>query len=228
MSSSSSRAAGTASPMTRRALPVFAAAAALVALSMCSSAVAHDGGGARGFRSTVEAIKPAVAGLDVTVRDSDDRLRLRNETGQALVILGYEGEPYLVFREGRVFRNAHSPATYLNDDRYGKVALPAEADASADPTWEEVAPRETYEWHDHRIHWMSTSLPPKVEAAKDSPHHVFDWEVPATLDGRTLAISGSLVYEPPPDGHPTILVLVLAAVVLAAGALVVLRRLSRR
>ena len=213
--------------MTRRALPVLATAAALVALSVCSSAVAHDGGGARGFRSTVEAVEPATPGVDVTVRDSDDRLRLRNETGRPLVILGYEGEPYLVFRDGKVFRNQRSPATYLNDDRYGKVELPDEADPSAEPAWAEVAPRETYEWHDHRIHWMSTTLPPTVEAAKDRPRHVLDWEVPAELDGSPLAISGSLDYEPPPQGNPTTLFIVLAVVIAAGGALVVLMRVRR-
>jgi hypothetical protein len=107
------------------------------------------------------------------------------------------------------------------------VELPGEADPSAEPAWEEVAPRETYEWHDHRIHWMSTTLPPQVEAAKDQPHHVFDWEVPATLDGRSLAISGSLTYEPPPEGSPTILIVVLVVVLAAGVALAVLRRVRR-
>ena len=164
----------------------------------------------------------------MTVRDSDDRLRLRNETGQPLVILGYEGEPYLVFRDGKVFRNEHSPATYLNDDRYGQVELPDEADPAAEPRWEEVAPRETYEWHDHRIHWMSTTLPPKVEAAKDQRHHVFDWEVPATLDGRRLAISGSLAYEPPPQGDARVLAIVAVVVALLGGLAVALRLVARR
>jgi hypothetical protein len=33
---------------------------------------------------------------------------------------------------------------------------------------------------------MSPTLPPKVQAAEDKPHHVFDWAVPARLDGRPL------------------------------------------
>ena len=129
----------------------------------------------------------------VSVCDADDRLRLRNESGQPLVILGYQGEPYLVFRDGKCSGTEHSPATYLNDDRYGQVELPEEADPAAEPRWEEVAPRETYEWHDHRIHWMSTTLPPKVEVANDQRHHVFDWKF---RQRSTVSVSRSRARSP--------------------------------
>jgi hypothetical protein len=204
------------------------AAVTLFALAVCSAAAAHGGGGALGFRSAVTGVSPATAGIVVTVQDSDDRLQLRNETGKPLVILGYEGEPYLKFDDGRVVRNERSPATYLNDDRYGNVELPPEADAKAPPVWSEVAQKETYEWHDHRIHWMSSTLPPKVAAAKDQPQHVFDWKVPATLDRKPLTIAGSLDYEPPPSGRPTYLLGVLVVVAVGGAAAVWLRRRRER
>ena len=202
---------------------------ALAALVVCSAAAAHGGGGALGFRSTVTRVAPAVDGLTLTVLDYDDRLQLDNRTGKPLVILGYRGEPYLAFRDGHVYRNTRSPATYLNDDRFGQVSLPAEADAKAAPAWQEVGQRETYDWHDHRIHWMSTTLPPKIEAAKDKPQHVFDWTVPVTLNGKPLRISGSLDYTPPPSGRPTtLLIIVLILVVVAGVAAVALRLLRER
>ena len=77
--------------------------------------------------------------MTVTVLDYDDRLQLRNETDKPLIILGYEGEPYLAFRDGKVYRNTHSPATYLNDDRFGRVALPKQADPKAVSSWDEVS-----------------------------------------------------------------------------------------
>jgi hypothetical protein len=53
--------------------------------------------------------------------------------------------------------------------------------------------------------------------------------VPATLDGETLVIAGSLDYEPPPQGRPTALLAVLGAVVVLGGAAVLLRlRRERR
>ena len=116
---------------------------AIAALVVCSTAAAHGGGGALGFRSTVTRITPAAAGLTVTVVDYDDQLEVRNETDKPLVILGYQGEPYLAFRDGRVYRNTHSPATYLNDDRYGQVALPDQADPKARPSGNRSRPART-------------------------------------------------------------------------------------
>ena len=201
-----------------------AAAAAVAALVVAPAAAAHGGGGDRGFRSEVTRVTPTVEGLTVVVRDHDDRLRLRNDTGLTVEIDGYEGEPYLEFRDGRVYRNTRSPATYLNEERFGEVALPDAADPKAEPEWEEVAQKEEYDWHDHRIHWMSRTLPPKVAAAKDAPHRVFDWVVPGTIGGERLAIAGRLRYEPPPDESPMLLVGTLLVVVAGGAAAIVLRR----
>ena len=204
------------------------ALSALVVLAVCSAAAAHGGGGALGFRSTVTRITPAAAGLTVTVLDFDDQLQVRNETDKPLVILGYEGEPYLAFRDGRVYRNARSPATYLNDDRYGRVALPDQADPKAPPEWAQVSSREDYQWHDHRIHWMSKTPPPKVRAAKDEPHHVFNWTVPARFDGEPLAIAGTLDYQPPGRNAPKTPILVgILAVILALGGVTIWLRHRR-
>jgi hypothetical protein len=200
-------------------------AATLVALAVCSAAAAHGGGGALGVRSSVTKITPSTPGLSVAVVDYDDRLQLRNDSSKELVVLGYEGEPYLAFRNGRVERNMHSPATYLNDDRYGDVELPAAADPKAAPDWEQVSDREVYEWHDHRIHWMSKTLPPKVAAAKDEAQHVFDWTVPARLAGERLTIAGTLDYVPPPgQSFPKIFIVPIVLLVLGGAAAILVRR----
>jgi hypothetical protein len=176
----------------------------------------------------VTHVTPALSGLTLTILDSDDRLELDNRTGKPIVILGYQGEPYLAFRDGKVYRNSRSPATYLNDDRFGQVELPSEANAKAAPDWVEVGQRETYDWHDHRIHWMSKTLPPRVAAAKNERHHVFDWAVPGTLDGRPLTISGSLDYEPPPSGKPTVLSVVAVLISVMGVVAIILRYIRER
>ncbi len=165
-------------------------------------------------------------GLSVEVVDGDDQLMLRNGAGRNVVIEGYNGEPYLRFAAGGgVFRNTNSPATYLNEDRYGAVAVPASASDDAEPRWESVSSKNEYTWHDHRIHWMSRIDPPKVRAAKNRPHHVFDWTVPATTPGTPIAIKGSLDYAPPPkSSFNAILIAPLVALVLAGGFLWLLRR----
>lgn len=199
----------------------FAAVVLLTAV-LAPSVAAHGDGGARGYRSAVTALRPAAAGLSVEVLDFDDRLHLENDTGEEVVVFGYEGEPYLRFDDDGVWRNTRSPATYLNDDRYGAVVVPDEADAAATPSWEHLSDGDDWEWHDHRIHWMSQIDPPVVRNAPDVPHHVFDWEVPGTIDGRDILVAGRLDYEPvDAGGRPAIVYLAAPFALIALAAAIV-------
>ncbi len=199
-------------------------AAALVALSASPAAVAHGGGAAKGYSSTVTSVSPA-GSVDAVVLDGDDRLQLTVDGDRVVVITGYEGEPYLRFGPDGVFENTRSPAAYLNDDRYGKVELPDSADPDAPPEWERVAPGgRAFDWHDHRIHWMAETYPPVVARDPSMPHHVFDWKVPGTIDGAPLTVAGSLDYEPPPgESFPRILLAPLVVLIVLGVLLVVLR-----
>jgi hypothetical protein len=205
--------------------------AALAALVLCPAAAGHTGGG-RGYESTPHGFRPRLPGVYVSVLERDDRLWLENDSGKAAVVLGYDGEPYLRFAPDGVYRNARSPATYLNEDRYAKVELPARADVHASPQWVKVTGKRAWDWHDHRIHWMSTVPPPRVRADPSRPHHVFDWKVPLESGGRRYAIVGSLDWAPPRDGGggiPAALwVAPGVAAVAGAAAVVVLVRRGRR
>jgi hypothetical protein len=204
-------------------------AAALVA---CPAAVAHGGGAALGYRSTVTTVTPSLPGLEVRVLYGDDELQVTNTAGRRIVVLGYEGEPYLLFTRDGVLRNERSPATYLNDDRYAQVDVPASANPKAAPKWVSVTGGVRYAWHDHRIHWMSTIAPPVVRKAKEVPHHIFNWQVPGTVDGKRMTIAGSLDYVPPKGGGIPIWIVAIVgigvAALLALTGLVVLRRRRRR
>jgi hypothetical protein len=194
--------------------------AALAALLAAPAAVAHNVGATKGYVSTLTQLDPPALGVYVQVRSQDDRLRLSNTTGKVVVVEGYDREPYLRFSANGVYRNARSPATYLNANRFAQAPVPATADPKADPQWVRVAPGTTYEWHDHRIHWMSTIPPPAVRADPKKRHHVFDWTVPATFGGAPLAIEGSLDYMPPKGsglGWIVWLAPSLALVVIAGG-----------
>jgi hypothetical protein len=203
-------------------------AAAVAALAVCPVASAHGDGAERGFRSAVESIRPNLSGLTIRVLESDDELQLRNETGRTIVILGYDGEPYLRFSPDGVFRNARSPASYLNLDRYANVDVPPAADSKAPPRWERVATGGIWAWHDHRIHWMSPIDPPRVRAAPDRPHHVFDWQVPARIQGRKLTISGRLDYAPPEEERSLLPLIVGAALGVGVTAVAIAILVRRR
>jgi hypothetical protein len=205
---------------------VLVIVAAFAAVLPCSASAHGGGGGKKGYHSTVVRLVPASPFVHITVVDSDDRLHMRVDGDHTVVVDGYEREPYLRFSPAGVYRNTRSPATYLNDERFGKVRLPAEANAGMPAHWVRVAPGgRTYEWHDHRIHWMSTSYPPVVAADRSSPHRIFDWIVPGTVDGRRLAVYGRLDYEPlPGQRFPRLLVVPLVALTLLAVALPIVRR----
>ena len=200
-------------------------AVAATALVTVPAAAGH-GGGRSDYVSQVSAIRPDPQGLTAVVLERDDRLRLTAE--RPTTVFGYEGEPYLRFTDAGVLRNANSPATYLNEERYGGVALPVGVGAKAEPRWVQVASGRTYEWHDHRIHWMSTIPPPKVRDEPDERQRVFDWRVPIEVDGRRGAISGTLDYEPKGSRFKPILLVPLAALAGAGVLWWALRRRSER
>lgn len=87
-----------------------------------------------------------------------------------------------------------------------------------------------WSWHDHRIHWMSTILPPAAKESPGKPQLVFAWSIPLTVGGSQAQVAGRLDYVPPKGGTDTGLIVGIAlpvGIILLAGAatgLLVLRR----
>jgi len=175
---------------------LIAATAAVLLLAGAPLAAAHQGN--PNMRSAVTAITPETDGLTVTVLNNDDRLELHNTSGKDVVIEGYSGEPYArVLGDGTVAVNTNSEAYYLNDDRYGDVKVPK--GLGAEPKWKKLSGTGRFEWHDHRMHWMSRSKPPQV-SDEDAKAHIFDWKVPLTVGGAQGRIDGTLDWVPLPGG----------------------------
>jgi hypothetical protein len=175
---------------------------ALAVLSVAGPASAHVGGGAAGsdFDGRVLSLRPPVPGLQVRVLQFGDELEVVNDTDTEVLVPGYSDEPYLRIGPDGVWRNAHSPATYINLDRYGRTTLPADADPRADPDWVRVSTEPRYVWHDHRTHWMSQGLlPPQVAADPTRSHRVFEWTVPLRHGPTEITVTGELTWSPPPS-----------------------------
>lgn len=194
----------------RRTLVVAVLAAAILA----PAAGAHNASAKLGYRSTIEKVEPRMPGLIFKILSGDDQVWLDNRSGKTVVIEGYSGEPYLRFAPTGIFVNVRSPTSYLNQDRYARVEVPKSANAKAEPKWEKLAGGDIWAWHDHRIHYMNPIPPPQIKAEPRKRHHVFDWKVPATENGKKFFIAGSLDYKPPPkNDFPYGLVISLAALV---------------
>jgi hypothetical protein len=207
-------------------LRIFACvvAAAALTLGAPAAAIAHQGN--PNYRSVINGVTPAIPGLKLQVLNFDDRLQLDNRTGKTVVVRGYQNEPYLrVLGNGTVQVNHNSPAFYLNDNRTSTGKVPPNAKPTAPPNWQVVDRTGSYQWHDHRIHWMS-SIPPQQVTDKSKRTKVFDWKVPVQVGTTKASIEGSLFWQPKPGGGiPTGALIALVALALAGlGAVLLVRR----
>ena len=200
-----------------------------VLLTLIAAATAAAHGGNEKFRSEFRSVQPSIAGVQVEVLNYDDRLLLVNRTGKTVAISGYEREPYARLRaDGTVEVNRRSPTHYLNEERYGGTPVPRSADPKAPPQWQTVSSTGRFEWHDHRIHWMSKGTVPPQVRDEDVRTKVFDWRVPIRVGSRPAHLTGALFWQPAAaSGVPTAAIVALAALALATLVLFVVTRRRR-
>ena len=215
--------------MRRAAARLLVVALGLLAsMALAGPASAHVGGGAAGsdFDGRVTSVTPDLPGVTVRVLQFGDDVELINSSGTEVTVPGYEDEPYLRIGPDGVWRNARSPATYINLDRYGRVTLPGTADPRAEPEWVRLSTEPHYVWHDHRTHWMTQGLlPPVVAADPGRSHTVFEWSIPLRYGDSPAAVTGVLTWSPPPS--PWLVWPLYAALALMAVAAGFLARSSR-
>jgi hypothetical protein len=226
--------------MSRRPILAFACALALAPVASAPASAATqsastsesaspiaDQGSSFHYRSEITSITPEVKGLNIEVLEFADRLVLTNHTGKTVTVYGYSGEPYARVRpNGTTEQNTRSPAVYLNTNFYGNVTVPSSASASLPPAWVVVDRTGTFEWHDHRIHWMSPVTPPQV---KDESKRtlIFHWSVPISVGARRGVVAGQLFWVPDSSKAPVAAIVALVVIVLLALGFVVWVRRRR-
>jgi hypothetical protein len=203
-----------------RAAAGFALVSLLWLVALASPAAAHSvsGVGATNWKTTLRSVAPPRPGLVVKVVENGSRIEVTNR-GPEILVLGYQGEPYLRVGPTGVWGNVVSPSTYLNCSRAGCPA-PPEADAGAAPQWQQLSTGQTVRWHDHRIHWMGTQLPPEVARAPGTAHLQARWTITMRQDTTPIEATGDYRWIP---GHSPLPWLALA-MALAAAAIVLGRR----
>jgi hypothetical protein len=189
----------------------------------------NDQGSNYNYRSTITEISPSVPGLTLEVLQFADRLVLENHSGKTVTVYGYQGEPYARIRaDGVVEENKRSPAYYLNQNFYGDVNVPSFASSTATPRWFVLDRTGQFEWHDHRIHWMSPVPPAKVKN-KSKRTLIFDWQVPISVGAQHGGVDGQLFWVPEEGTKtPVAAIVALIAILLAGLSLVFVVRKRRR
>ena len=94
------------------------------------------------------------------------------------------------------------------------------------PKWKTVGRDGRYDWHDHRIHWMSQSAPPGIKD-QNARQKIDDWTVPIMVNGHHGAIKGTLTWVPLPNAPlPVGAIFAFAALIilLLIGVFVIRRR----
>ncbi len=187
----------------------------------------EDQGSNYDYRTYITSVTPKVRGLSLEVLEFADRLLLRNNTGKTVTIYGYSGEPYARLQpDGAAEENMRSPAVYLNTNFYADVSVPASANANDPPKWVVVDRTGQFEWHDHRIHYMSPVAPPEVKD-KSKRTFIFDWSVPIMVGTQKGAIDGALYWVPDSSKASTAAIAVFVVLIALALTFVVFVRRRR-
>lgn len=178
-----------------------------------ASPAAADPPGPTDYQTEVVSIDPP-ADIRMGVIGGDSFLEMTVVAPVDVVVLGYEGEPYLRFdADGSVYENLRSPARYLNEDRYGAREIPSDASADAEPEWERVDGDAHYAWHDHRAHWMNPSRP----VGREPGDQILEAVVPIEVDGRPVAVTVQSTWLPAPSAWPAVLGGLVGAALVAMG-----------
>lgn len=178
----------------------------LIALYMPAVASAH-GAADPEASDELATISHLPAGVQGHVVDGDLRLWLSVAPSQTLIVLDYQGGPYLRFDRRGVQVNENSPMYYLN--LTPPIAPSIRLAPSMRPRWLSVSSGHSDRWHDGRLAALAETL------HAPGARILGRWTIPVLLDGRRTAITGMLHYTPRPSfawlWPPVVALLILPA-----------------
>ncbi len=146
------------------------------------------------------ALTPAVDGVRMDVARDGSWVRVRNNTDHELVILGYDGEPYLRVGPSGAEENAAAVSSLVNG-AYGSGLVTQDAPTRQmprPPRWTSRGVEPVVSWHDVRTHYDGASRPAVVQSAPDVPHRLTTWHIHALYNDRPLLITGTLDWTGSP------------------------------
>jgi hypothetical protein len=187
-------------------------------------ASAHSAAGSpsSNFVTSIDSVKPADPGFRVLVIEAGSRLQITWLNGPALIVEGYENDPYLRIGPNGVEENRQSPATYINRTRQGLDSPPATINPDGPPEWVNVSSQPVARFHDHRIHFMGSVLPqrilddPKLRQPVQPPFMISVHR--GSMGAVPSVITGRVEWVPGPSPVPSYVLAAALGAVLAAVA----------
>jgi hypothetical protein len=151
---------------------------------------------------------------------------VRNDSTQAVTVLGATGEPFLRVGDD-VEANLASPTWVQVSRSLGRIPKTA-ADPAAQPQWERIADGRLMSWTDFRSR-PPDAEPPSAVLRAGRAVEVRRWTIPLRIAGQAAEIRGATAFEPfrRPSRHSNTAPVVAAAIALGLGAIAVLLRRTR-
>ena len=181
----------------RRTVVLLAAVLAVVlAVGPAGAASAHGGpaGDAVHYRSRVVSVVPDVPGLTVELARDGSWIRVRNSTDVELVVLGYDGEPYVRLGPDGAAENVASVTSRVNGV-FGSGLVTQDAPDAPRPaavTWESRGLEPVMTWHDARTQYAGTARPAAVAQEPARAHHLTGWTVRGRYGDAPFVVTGTL------------------------------------
>jgi hypothetical protein len=166
------------------------------------------------FEARVGGFDPPEPGVRARVLDGDLRLELRVASPQVVVVLGYEGEPFLRFSVAGVDANLASPTAVST-----RVIKATDALVRSGVRWRRVSRGHVFAWHENRLRPV-----PLVGDQSTRARAVGSWMIPLLVDGRRASLVGTEWYAAGPSLWPWLVAGALLVALAGLGA----RLLSRR
>ncbi|HEX3393158.1 MAG TPA: hypothetical protein VHS52_01410 [Acidimicrobiales bacterium] len=168
------------------------------------------------YRSQIIGVTPATPGLTVVLLDLGSRVRLTWHGPDEVVVIDYDGGPYLRIGPGGVFENRRSSmaSTPSGAAPTSTTVTPAPAVAAPAPDWHRVSAGSTATWKDRRSQWQGPQ-PASVAAHTGRAQVVGQWVIPMRRADTDIAVDGRVTWVPPPSAAPWLVAALLLAILIA-------------
>jgi len=181
---------------------VLAGVFAMINPAPAAAHIAGTGASPSNYRTVVTAIRPAVPTMEVTVGLGGQWVRITNQGAAEIIVLGYQGEPFLRLSQNRVQVNQLSKTAAETGQTRG---VPAPEEPTTEPRWVPLRDGDSATWTDAR-----------VDAPTDRALASESWQLPLVVDGQQVTVVGTRDRIPPPSPWPWLAALTLLTAAVAA------------